>query len=214
MVGFRVPEESLNVASEKLGAVAERRELILKESRAVISLSSKAIVSLQAGRLDDAKKALSEASKMLRRIRKWGGGELQRYMVPPESEFVEAHIVYSVASGKKIPGIGAVGVSPASYVIGLADSVGEIKRMVYDGIRQRKLKRSKELFELMEEIYTKLSPCAVYDHVAPGLRRKIDVARILVEDARGLVTEDSRRSELIKSMKDLSHLMSSKRERD
>jgi len=40
----------------------------------------------------------------------------------------------------------------------------------------------------------------MYDKVLKEARRKIDVDRILVDDARGAITEEKRRFELIKAL--------------
>jgi translin len=45
----------------------------------------------------------------------------------------------------------------------------------------------------------------MYDKVVREARRKIDVDRILVEDARGAVTEEKRRSELIETLNKLKN---------
>jgi len=41
----------------------------------------------------------------------------------------------------------------------------------------------------------------MYDKVVKEARRKIDVNRILVEDVRSAITEEKRRTELIKTLK-------------
>ncbi|MGI0090976.1 MAG: hypothetical protein ACREBS_04645, partial [Nitrososphaerales archaeon] len=52
--------------------------------------------------------------------------------------------------------------------------------------------------------YLLISPFAVYDNIAPGIRRKLDVARILIEDTRATVTEEARRREFITAINMLS----------
>jgi translin len=43
----------------------------------------------------------------------------------------------------------------------------------------------------------------MYDKVVKEARRKIDVNRILVDDVRAIITEEKRRTELIKTLKKL-----------
>jgi translin len=52
----------------------------------------------------------------------------------------------------------------------------------------------------MEEIYNAIYPFAVYDNIVSGLRKKLDVARRLIEDIRATVTEESRRKALIEAV--------------
>jgi translin len=55
----------------------------------------------------------------------------------------------------------------------------------------------------MEEIYNAIYPFAVYDNIVSGLRKKLDVARMLIEDIRALVTEESRRKALMDAIESL-----------
>jgi translin len=55
----------------------------------------------------------------------------------------------------------------------------------------------------MEEIYNAIYPFAVYDNIVAGLRKKLDVARMLIEDIRAVVTEESRRKALINAIDSL-----------
>jgi translin len=43
----------------------------------------------------------------------------------------------------------------------------------------------------------------MYDKVVKEARRKIDVNRILVDDVRAIITEEKRRTELIKTLQKL-----------
>jgi translin len=56
------------------------------------------------------------------------------------------------------------------------------------------------LFELMDKIYGIIYPLAVYDNLMPGLRKKLDVSRILIENVRAILTEESRRTIMIEKM--------------
>jgi translin len=75
-----------------------------------------------------------------------------------------------------------------------------IKRLVYDRIRSGKGKDAEKLFATMEEIYNAIYPFAVYYNIVSGLRKKLDVAMMLIEDIRATVTEESRRKALIEAV--------------
>ena len=70
-------------------------------------------------------------------------------------------------------------------VLGLLDSVGELKREMYESIRKGKKKDAERYFALMEEIFDALLPLRFSNAVLPDFRRKQDVARIQIEQARG-----------------------------
>jgi translin len=63
----------------------------------------------------------------------------------------------------------------------------------------------------MERLYSACSPLTVYDHVANGARRKVDVARMLVEDVRGLLAEEIRREAVSEKMRRLERRLAGSR---
>ncbi len=191
---------SLKSAESKFSNQLERRDRVLKESRDVISASSRTIVYVHSGKLKEAEKELALARALLNSLKKSSDGSAARYVVSPEAEFVEATTVTALARGRPVPSMDALSASPEAYLLGLLDTVGELKRLVLDSILQRKLSKAKGYFEVMQELYSLCSPLAVYDHVVNGARRKIDVARMLVEDTRGLLAEEMGRESVSDSM--------------
>ncbi|MDA4117359.1 MAG: RNA-binding protein [Thaumarchaeota archaeon] len=197
-------EDSLKGIEKGLQQVLGKRERILKTSRDSISLCSKAIVHIHTGKLEDAELEIREAEKTLKSLRKEAGrSNLSRYLVSPEAEYVEASSVQSIVLGRPVPQAKDLGVSDEGYLMGLLDTVGEVKRLLLDAIMRSETQKAERYFELMEGLYSLLSPFAVFDNVVNGLRRKIDVARMLTEDVRGIMAEEARRSRLISSMQGL-----------
>jgi translin len=186
----------------------ERRDRVLKESRDVISACSRAIINVHTGKLKDAEKELSTAKSLLESLKKSADGSVSRYLVSPEAELVEASAVIALAKDRPVPSMESLGASPEAYLLGLLDTIGELKRMVLDSILRRKLAKAKKYFEVMESLYSLCSPLAVYDHVVNGARRKIDVARMLVEDTRGLLAEEMGRESVSSSMARLEKKLS------
>lgn len=195
---------------KSLQSQLQNRERLLKESRDVIGCCSRSIINIHNGRVAEAAKELSNAKALLASLKKLGTGPVSRYLVSPETEFVEASAVFAFAKGRTIPTRAALDCSPEAYLLGLLDTVGELKRLVLDSIMQGKAKKAKSYFDSMEELYSLCSPLAVYDHVANGVRRKLDVARMLVEDTRGLLAQEVGRQELSTSMQNLLKRLDSK----
>jgi translin len=75
-------------------------------------------------------------------------------------------------------------------------------------MRSGKGKDAERLFATMEEIYNAIYPFAVYDNIVSGLRKKLDVARMLIEDIRATVTEENRRTALIEAIGGFAKKMS------
>ena len=196
-------KSSLNKVSKSLAASQDSREYLIKNTRDVIILCSQSIISAHKGDLDVAKKKANKANKLLSTHRKKANSELKRYLVTPEQELVEASSFLSIIEKKPIPSIDSLKVSNEAYVLGLLDLIGELKRYVFDNIRDGKSKDATRIFEIMENLFLYLYPFAMYDKIVKEARKKLDVNRKLVEDARSAITEELRRTNLIESLKKL-----------
>jgi len=192
--------ETLSRIEARLKEIEERREKILKDMRTITLNASKAIISVHAKRKKNAERLLEESKKVLIETSKIAGNDLQKYLVQPAAEYVEASITIAISEKKTIPKQEDLDVDDIPYLLGILDAVGEIKRMVYDRLREGRVKEAIRLFKAMEDIYASLTPFAAYDHIVQGIRRKTDVARVLIEDTRAIVTEELRRSKLIKDL--------------
>ncbi|MGY5148678.1 MAG: RNA-binding protein [Candidatus Nitrosopumilus sp. bin_68KS] len=194
---------SLNKISKSLGVVQDSREFLLKNTREIIILCSKSIIAVHKGELETGKNNLRHADILLKKYKKKATGGLERYLITPEQEFVEAACLIAIVEKKEIPSDKKLSVMPESYVLGLLDCVGELKRMVFDKIRIGEIDDATRIFDVMENLYLNLYTFSLYDKVVKEARRKIDVNRILVDDVRSAITEEKRRSELIKTLQKL-----------
>ena len=191
---------TLKKISSELDDVEHRREVLIKGTRGVIMKCSKSIMALHRGRFEDAAKLLEEAQAELGSLRMHIRDDLERYLINAEQELVEAYQLKCVYEKTRLVGIEELNVATSSYLLGLLDSIGEIKRMIYDNLRTERTSDALNLFALMEDLYSSIYPFSVYDNIVPGIRRKLDVAKLLIENARSTLTEESNRNLLIKRM--------------
>lgn len=196
-------QNSLDEINNDLKDVEERREKLIKETRDVISICSKAIVAMHHNQMEKAEINMQQAKIMLDELRQYSKTDLYKYVSAAEQEIVEAYGLKSVIDNSAIPSMRDLNVSGPSYITGLLDCIGEIKRMVYDRMRTGRGEDAAKLFSLMQDIYGSIYPFAVYDHLVSGMRRKLDVAKMLIEDVRAIVTEEARRDKLIRAIDSL-----------
>ena len=190
-------QSDVEIINKKFKDVEERRNAIIKGTRDATILCSKAIVSLHSHKKEESIEYIEKAKKLLQEFKELGKDDLQKYLYIAEQEYVEAFCLFSIAENSIIPGMKSLDVSDISYVMGLLDCIGEIKRMIIDKIRAEGTSNVNTLFELMDKIYGIIYPLAVYDNMMPGLRKKLDVSRILIENVRAIVTEEQRRTRMI-----------------
>ncbi|AIC15458.1 translin family protein [Nitrososphaera viennensis] len=190
---------SLEAINRDLKDVQERREKLIKGTRDAVMLCSKSIIAMHHGQLGEAAEMMGQAKAMLAEFRVHAGDDLYRYIALAEQELVEAYVLRAVMEGQsqQLPSMADLEVSGPSYLTGLLDCVGEIKRLVYDRMRSGNEKDAESLFAVMEDIYGAVYPFAVYDNIVAGLRKKLDVARMLIEDIRAVVTEEKRRKAMV-----------------
>lgn len=188
---------TLSRIAKELSGIQDSREFLLKNTREVIILCSRAIISVHREDRESAKSNLRRADVLLRKYQKKATGDLRRYIIIAEQEFVEAACLVAIFQKEDIPTDKKLRVLPESYLLGLLDCIGELKRMVFDKIRKGDTDEAARVFEVMENLYLQIYPFSMYDKIVKEIRRKTDVNRILIEDARGAITEEKRRSDLI-----------------
>ncbi|HET6726469.1 MAG TPA: RNA-binding protein [Nitrososphaeraceae archaeon] len=186
--------------NKKFKDIEERRNAIIKGTRDATILCSKAIVSMHSHKKNESIEYIEKSKKLLKQFKELGKDDLQKYLYIAEQEFVEAYCLFSIAENSAIPGKRSLDVSDISYIMGLLDCIGEIKRVIIDKIRSEGTSNVTALFELMDKIYGTIYPLAVYDNLMPGLRKKLDVSRILIENVRAIITEEKRRTIMIEKI--------------
>lgn len=194
----------LNSDLERIDAILKdlelRRETLIKGTREIVILCSKAIVHVHKGDASEAEKILLRARELLENFKGIAGIDLDKYLSVPEQELAEGLALLSIVNNLKIPRLIEVGVAEASYILGLLDCIGEVKRIIYDKLRKGESETIEDFFNIMNDIYGSIYPLAGYDNLVPGLRKKLDVSRHLIEDVRATITDEARRKDVIKRM--------------
>jgi translin len=202
-MSFSNVHDSLDQINAELQDVEERREILIKNTRDIVMLCSKSIIALHNNEMDDARNKISQAKVMLDKFKEYAKTDLHKYIAVAEQEFVEAYVLKSIVEESLLPSKTELNVFGSSYLTGLLDCIGEVKRMVYDRMRVGKADDAIKLFTIMQDLYSIVYPFAVYDNLIPGLRRKLDVSKMLIEDIRAVITEETRRALMIKSVDNL-----------
>ena len=102
-------------------------------------------------------------------------------------EYAEAFIFESVVQKKDVPSFDSLGISPQAWLMGLADSIGEIRRMILTYLTEGNLEDARYLFDHMDSIGDDILSFDVPDAIVP-VRRKQDVARSIIEKTRSDIT--------------------------
>ena len=115
-------------------------------------------------------------------------GVFDKYLKTPEQEYAELIALYSIINNKSMPTPSELKINPLNYALGLADVVGELRRFALDNIRKSQTEGLNRILEDMDEIYTFLFSIDYPTGMTQDLRRKVDVARNIIEKTRGDVS--------------------------
>jgi len=183
------------------------REEIQAGMRRATRLSKQAILFTHQNRFDEAKKLIEEANDLLTRLKKVSRKhpDLVHTSIVDAAfqEYAEAQLLLGLVKKDQFVAPEEIGVPLTSYVLGAADVIGELRRRTLDSLRSGDVDRSDKCLQLMEHIYAELIAMDDAYLLIPGLRRKCDVARHLIETTRGEVTIETRRRSLETAIKKL-----------
>ncbi len=168
------------------------REQALAASRAIIRMSANAIRAVHRGEFDQAEALLDEA----RRIRDEAVTALEGhadvyhagFLHDAQKEYAEARTTLALLRGGAIPSPEELGVEYPAYLNGIAEAVGEMRRMILDRLRAGNFEGCEEILDAMDDIYSVLVTIDYPDAMTGGLRRTTDQTRGILEKTRGDLT--------------------------
>jgi translin len=118
-------------------------------------------------------------------------------------EYAEAALVYALINDNDFPGPEDLLLEPATYLQGLAEAVGELRRRILDLLLKDNPTEAGRLLGEMDDIYAILVTMDYPDAITGGLRRLTDVARGIIERTRGDFTLSLRQEKLENSIREL-----------
>ncbi len=124
-------------------------------------------------------------------------------------EFVEANVTCALIRNEPLQTPEALVVEPATYLNGLAEVVGELRRRILDILRHGYSQEAERLLGYMDEIYSVLVTMDYPDAITNGLRRQTDLARSIIEKTRGDITFSLRGEHLTQAISKLSAQLNS-----
>ena len=178
----------IDLIDKKLRKREEELDLVMIKNRQIVRSCSNAIKCMHSYEIAEAKKHLLEAKKELKTIQAFEG-KFSNQLNHVLQEYAEAQIVLSAVEKKKIPTFSELKINEISYLNGLLDAIGELKREMYVSLRKKNRKEAAEYFSMMEQIYDELLPLRFSNAILPEFRRKQDVGRMQIENARGELVE-------------------------
>lgn len=115
-------------------------------------------------------------------------------------EYAEANLVYNLVDDASLPTPEELGLEYATYLQGLAEAVGELRRRCLDVLLKGHPQEAERLLDHMDDIYAVLVTMDYPDAITGGLRRLTDIVRSITERTRGDLTLSLRQDHLEQSL--------------
>ena len=206
----------LKEVKEELKRKDKVRENAQQNMRKATSLSKQSILFMHQKKPEEARKLVDKAKEIISRLQglaKEHPDIIYSGMFSAAlQEYSEANILLGLIQESRFVTPNEVNVPPVDYVLGLADVIGEYRRLVLDALREGDAEKGEECLKTMDEIYSELMAMDEAYMLVPGLRRKCDVARRIIEITRGDITQEVRRNALEKHLKQFEQVQRRKRQ--
>ena len=164
--------------------------------RKTIRFSKQAILSIHQKKILESKKLLKKAKDNIEKLQLLAIKHPKTIFTGLYSAmlqyYCEASIFFSLIQEKNFITPKKLNVPYSEYILGLADVIGELRRLSLDSLREDKIENGKENLAKMEEIYLELLALDEAFILIPELRRKCDIARKIIESTRGDITQSVR----------------------
>ena len=181
-----------NQIREKFDVLTKLRDQALAEARQLTRACSLAIRAVHRNDQAAMEGQLSEARYLANKLREdlssYPDLYYANYTQDGLKEFVEASVTCALIRNQPLLTPEDLHVEEATYLNGLAEVVGELRRRILDLLRTGYSDEVERLLGLMDEIYSVLVTMDYPDAITNGLRRQTDLARGIIEKTRGDVT--------------------------
>ncbi|MBI4361099.1 hypothetical protein HY572_04995 [Candidatus Micrarchaeota archaeon] len=176
-------EKTIARIDGELSEKEKRQDVVLADSRVVIRNCAKAIRHLHTGDMAEAKKVVKALDADVAALKKVAQ-DFEHIASSAYQEYVEIKCLLSLLEKKELPTPGDLKVDDQSYLAGLADCVGELRRSLQLALKAGKKKDADYLFGKMNYIYDHLMLLKYSSSLVGPLKRKQDMIRSQVEQAR------------------------------
>ena len=168
------------------------RDQALSQARQLTRACSLAIRAVHRDDVKEMQEHLTEAGRLAWLLT---GGRVEHpdlyyagYTQDALKEFVEASVTCALIQNQPLQTPEDLGVTGFTYLNGLAEVVGELRRRTLDILRHGYSQEAERLLGIMDDIYSVLVTMDYPDAITNGLRRQTDLARSIIEKTRGDVT--------------------------
>jgi translin len=195
-------------AEKTFDARTSARDQALVQARQLTRLSAHTIRAIHRSESDQAHALLAEARQIVDALKKdladFPDLYFAGYTQDAIKEFAEASTTCALIENTDLPDPLELGIETSTYINGLAEAIGELRRRCLDILRQGYSEEAERLLGEMDEIYNFLVTMDYPDAVTNGLRRQTDLARGIIERTRADLTMSLREQHLQEALQEFA----------
>jgi translin len=188
------------------------RDEALSQSRNLIRHAARTIRAIHRDDTDLAQEHLNEADQLAANLRQGLAEDpdlyFSGYAQDALKEYCEAHLTLAIITNQPWPSPDDLQVEYATYLNGISEVVGELRRRIMDIMREGHSQEVQRLLDVMDDIYAQLVTMDFPDALTYGLRRRTDIARSIIERTQADVTVSFRQQQLETRINALSEQLS------
>jgi translin len=192
-------------------ARTQARDQALLQARLLTRQSAYAIRAIHREEEVTANEHLAEAQKLVETLKVNLAGYPDLYYAgytqDAIKEYAEARLTCAMILDQTLPLPEDLGMEYATYLNGLAEANGELRRRSLDLLRRGRPGEAERLLVCMDDIYTILVTMDYPDAITNGLRRQTDLVRSILERTRGDLTISLREEALKQRLEHLAALL-------
>jgi translin len=194
------------------------RDAALSQSRELTRHAARAIRAIHRDDAELAREHLAEADKLATAIREGLANDpdlyFSGYAQDALKEYCEAYLTVAAILDEEWPSPEDLQVEYATYLNGMSEVVGELRRRIMDIMREGYSPEIERLLNVMDDIYAQLVTMDYPDALTYGLRRRTDIARSIIERTQADITISYRQQQLEKTILNLSSQLAEMEESD
>jgi translin len=206
-------EEIAERIHQSFEALNAARDKALAQTRLLTRHSAQAIRAIHRDEDELAWQNLEEARHLVGSLRadlaEYPSLYYAGYTQDALKEYAEASITCALVKGNQLPSPEALDLDYTSYLQGLAETAGELRRRCLDILRHGHSAEAERLLSHMDDIYAILITMDYPDAITGGLRRLTDIVRGVTERTRGDLTISLRQEHLENSLRRLEEKLDS-----
>lgn len=176
-------EDILTGIFKNLNRFVEKREEVIKNIRDIITISRKAINLIHSNNIKEAENLINHLQEKCMFLLKTTKNEprllFSGFVRDGLKEFVEAYLLLTFKrseslNAKDFPSPETLGVTEETFILGLFDFLGELKRVIIGFLREKNYVKAWETLDFAKKILSHLETAIYADSVVPGYKSRVD----------------------------------------